>query len=119
MFERFFLLKCLLQWICETIPNHNSVDVGQHSTARANIIRASSGSSSSTACFHKRTELGICSKALRYTRFLALFSDSKSAALIHSFTELATSLTALATTRLAISEGWSLVASSHTSSDLK
>lgn len=37
--------------------------MGQHSTARLSMIRASSGSSSSTAAFHKRTELGTCSSA--------------------------------------------------------
>lgn len=37
--------------------------VGQHSTARLSIILASSGSSSSTAAFHKRTEFGTCSRA--------------------------------------------------------
>ena len=39
---------------------------GQHSTARLSIIRASSGSSNSTASFHKRTDFGICSKAGKY-----------------------------------------------------
>merc|ERR1712012_580787 len=68
--------------------NQSSVEVGQHSTARPSIILASSGSSNSTASFHNRTELGICSRALRKTRFLALFSVSKSAALIHNFTAL-------------------------------
>lgn len=37
--------------------------VGQHSTARLSMILASSGSSSSTAAFHKRTEFGTCSRA--------------------------------------------------------
>lgn len=37
--------------------------VGQHSTARLNMILASSGSSSSTAAFHNRTEFGTCSRA--------------------------------------------------------
>lgn len=37
--------------------------VGQHSTARLSMILASSGSSSSTAAFHNRTEFGTCSRA--------------------------------------------------------
>lgn len=37
--------------------------VGQHSTARLSMILASSGSSNSTAAFHKRTEFGTCSRA--------------------------------------------------------
>lgn len=37
--------------------------VGQHSTARLSMILASSGSSSSTAAFHNRTEFGTCSSA--------------------------------------------------------
>lgn len=42
--------------------------VGQHSTARLSMILASSGSSSSTAAFHKRTELGTCSRAEKVKR---------------------------------------------------
>ena len=44
--------------------------VGQHSTARLNMMRASSSSSSSTAAFHSRTELGMCSSAVTTRRDL-------------------------------------------------
>lgn len=37
--------------------------VGQHSTARLNIILASSSFSNSTACFQSLTEFGISSSA--------------------------------------------------------
>ncbi len=50
--------------------SHSSTLVGQHSTDLLSRIRASSGSSSSTAAFHRRTELGTCSKACRKRRMI-------------------------------------------------
>src|SRR5690349_7850662 len=68
--------------------SHNSTLVLQHSTARERRIFASLGFSISTAAFHKRTELGICSKAFLKTRRFAFGSASRSAALIQIRTDV-------------------------------
>lgn len=46
---------------------HTSTLVGQHSTALLSMILASSGSSSSTAVFHSRTDLETFSRAAQGT----------------------------------------------------
>ena len=48
--------------------NHSSTERGQHSTALVSMIRASSTFSISTANFHSRTDVGICSRAGRKER---------------------------------------------------
>lgn len=64
----FSKLYCQPKVVCRgllyfTVLKLTSTLVGQHSTARLSMILASSGSSNSTAAFHKRTEFGTCSRA--------------------------------------------------------
>lgn len=64
----FSKLYCQPEVVCRgllyfTFKKLTSTLVGQHSTARLSMILASSGSSNSTAAFHKRTEFGTCSRA--------------------------------------------------------
>ncbi len=54
----FWLIKAICVCVC------TSTLVGQHSTALLNMILASSGSSSSTAIFHKRTDFDTFSRAV-------------------------------------------------------
>uniref|UniRef100_A0A2M4D234 Putative secreted protein n=1 Tax=Anopheles darlingi TaxID=43151 RepID=A0A2M4D234_ANODA len=96
--------------------SHSSTLVPQHSTARESRIFASSGFSISTAAFQRRTELGMCSRALRNTRRFAFGSVSRSAALIQMRTEVGMRRAACAITPLAVSGGCSRAASSHRSS---
>lgn len=52
---------------CAKTSKSTSTLVGQHSTALLSMILASSGSSSSTAVFHSRTDLDTFSRAAGVT----------------------------------------------------
>mmetsp|Transcript_87491 Transcript_87491/g.242697 ORF Transcript_87491/g.242697 Transcript_87491/m.242697 type:complete len:233 (+) Transcript_87491:2263-2961(+) len=96
--------------------SHISTLWGTHSTARLSITRASTSSSRLTASFHRRTELGMNSKAFRSTRALACTSCSRFAASIQSRTLCGKDLTAFATTAFALWGFSKRAASSQTSS---
>mmetsp|Transcript_92524 Transcript_92524/g.293430 ORF Transcript_92524/g.293430 Transcript_92524/m.293430 type:complete len:292 (+) Transcript_92524:1433-2308(+) len=96
--------------------SHISTLCGTHSTARLSMTRASASSSKLTASFHRRTELGMNSRALRSTRALACTSCSRLAASIHRRTLCGRDFTALATTALALCGFSRRAASSQTSS---
>ena len=98
--------------------SHRSTCCGQHSTARASKIFASSSSLRSTTAFHSRTEFGHRSSALRNTRRLRTSSSSNCAACIHSSTSSGNATTARARTALATSGGFKRAFSSHASADV-
>mmetsp|Transcript_25495 Transcript_25495/g.57898 ORF Transcript_25495/g.57898 Transcript_25495/m.57898 type:complete len:293 (-) Transcript_25495:1337-2215(-) len=96
--------------------SHMSTDVGAHSTARLNIIRASSLFSRLIASFHNFTELGMNSRAFRKILALIGFSVSRREASSHSFTEWGRAFTAFAITALAVAGFSRRAASTQTSS---
>mmetsp|Transcript_9739 Transcript_9739/g.25022 ORF Transcript_9739/g.25022 Transcript_9739/m.25022 type:complete len:235 (+) Transcript_9739:2876-3580(+) len=99
--------------------SQSSTESGQHSTARCKRMRASFGSSSSTAAFHSITASGIVSSAFRSTARWAFFSVSRSLARSHSLTDvLPIDVIACAATAFACVGGINRIASSQTSSDL-
>mmetsp|Transcript_2679 Transcript_2679/g.10628 ORF Transcript_2679/g.10628 Transcript_2679/m.10628 type:complete len:323 (+) Transcript_2679:1524-2492(+) len=98
--------------------SHRSTCCGQHSTARASKIFASSSSDRSTTAFHSRTEFGHRSSALRNTRRLRTSSSSNCAACIHSSTSSGNATTARARTARATSGGFKRAFSSHASADV-
>mmetsp|Transcript_12529 Transcript_12529/g.53690 ORF Transcript_12529/g.53690 Transcript_12529/m.53690 type:complete len:322 (-) Transcript_12529:674-1639(-) len=98
--------------------SHRSTCCGQHSTARASKIFASSSSERSTTAFHSRTEFGTRSSALRNTRRLRTASSSNCAACIHSSTSSGNATTARARTARATSGGFKRAFSSHASADV-
>ena len=98
--------------------SHRSTCCGQHSTARASKIFASSSWDRSTTAFHSRTDVGTRSSALRNTRRLRTSSSSNCAARIHSSTLFGNATTALARTARATSGGFRRAFSSHASADV-
>mmetsp|Transcript_36360 Transcript_36360/g.79266 ORF Transcript_36360/g.79266 Transcript_36360/m.79266 type:complete len:286 (-) Transcript_36360:1072-1929(-) len=96
--------------------SHISTLWGTHSTARLSMTRASISSSRETASFHRRTELGMNSRALRRTRAFAWTSCSRLAASIQRRTLWGSDFTALATTAFAFWGFSRRAASSQTSS---
>mmetsp|Transcript_22220 Transcript_22220/g.54843 ORF Transcript_22220/g.54843 Transcript_22220/m.54843 type:complete len:281 (+) Transcript_22220:1509-2351(+) len=97
--------------------NHRSTCCGQHSTARLSNTRASCSLLRSTTAFHRRTELGMFSRALRSTRRLRSSSSSSCAARIQIFTDAGSATTPRARMARAFSGVLRRAASIQTSSD--
>mmetsp|Transcript_2317 Transcript_2317/g.7456 ORF Transcript_2317/g.7456 Transcript_2317/m.7456 type:complete len:228 (+) Transcript_2317:2415-3098(+) len=96
--------------------SHRSTCCGQHSTARARSILASSSLDKSTTAFHSLTEFGMFSSARRNTRRFLSSSVSNCAAAIQIFTLCGSDATPRASTAFAFSGVFKRAASIHTSS---